>query len=94
MESNKFALLFLAMAALLLAVAAPAVMAARNQVQPLSIIAVANANFKNPLANVFFDDTRNAANICIPNYYPCNADFLCCSGKCTAVIGFAGYCST
>ncbi|KAL4366921.1 hypothetical protein GQ457_05G032890 [Hibiscus cannabinus] len=81
MESNKFALLFLA---LVLAVAAPSVMAARNQVTPFSIIAVADADtdFENPLANVFFDDTRNAANSCYKRGHLCSKDRTCCSGKC------------
>ncbi|KAK8675020.1 hypothetical protein V6N13_033093 [Hibiscus sabdariffa] len=93
MESNKFALLFLA---LVLAVAAPSVMAARNQVTPFSIIAVADAdtNFKNPLANVFFDDTRNAANLCIKTGNACAFQDTCCSGKCTIIpFSFVGFCT-
>ncbi|KAK8675041.1 hypothetical protein V6N13_033114 [Hibiscus sabdariffa] len=78
------------------AVAAPTVTAARNQVQLFSVIAMAdpNANFKNPLANVFFDDTRNAANICLPNYSPCTAGFMCCSNKCLKLGAFStvGFC--
>ncbi|KAK8612243.1 hypothetical protein V6N13_092362 [Hibiscus sabdariffa] len=87
MESNKFALLFLA---LVLAVAAPSVMAVRNQVTPFSIIATADADadFKNPLANVFFDDTQNAVISCIPRGKACDFDASCCSGRCFQLASF------
>ncbi|KAK8675019.1 hypothetical protein V6N13_033092 [Hibiscus sabdariffa] len=85
MEANKFALLFLA---LVLAVAAPSGMAARNQVTPFSIIAVADADFKNPLANVFFD-------YCFPKGQACAYDPTCCSGKCQypTAFSFVGFCA-
>ncbi|KAL4368406.1 hypothetical protein GQ457_05G032880 [Hibiscus cannabinus] len=84
MESNKFALLFLA---LVLAVAAPSVTAARNQVTPFSIIADADADAKNPLANVFFD-------YCYPKGHACGFDNTCCTGKCTKFpFAAAGFCT-
>ncbi|KAL4313509.1 hypothetical protein GQ457_01G044790 [Hibiscus cannabinus] len=71
MECNKFVLLLVAMAVVLLASMPPTVTAARNEVMPFSIIviAIANANIRNTFANIFSIDkpTENcfpAGNLC------------------------------
>ncbi|KAK8654966.1 hypothetical protein V6N13_107561 [Hibiscus sabdariffa] len=54
MECKKFSLLLVATAAVLLVSVAPPATAARNKALPLSIIA--DANIRNPLANIFWVD--------------------------------------
>ncbi|KAK8675040.1 hypothetical protein V6N13_033113 [Hibiscus sabdariffa] len=76
MESNKFALLFVAMAAMILLATAPAVTAARNKINPFAI--VVDANIRNPLANIFF------AKNCIDEGEYCGTNSECCSGRCVA----------
>ncbi|KAK8612221.1 hypothetical protein V6N13_092340 [Hibiscus sabdariffa] len=83
MESDKFALLFVAMVAVLLAATAPTITAARNEVKSFSIIA--NAHIRNPFANIFFIDADNPAENCSPAYTVCFRDGACCSGKCVTV---------
>ncbi|KAK8612276.1 hypothetical protein V6N13_092394 [Hibiscus sabdariffa] len=80
MEPNKFALLLVAMAVLLLAAAAPTVRAARNEIKPSSTSA--NANVRNPLPNSFPVDTTNPAENCKPVLSLCVKHADCCSGRC------------
>ncbi|KAL4369748.1 hypothetical protein GQ457_05G032860 [Hibiscus cannabinus] len=87
MESNKFALLFVAMAAMLLAAAAPTATAARNEVMPFSILT--NANFRNPLANIF--STDNPAQNC-RTFGGCEKNSDCCSGVCVSVLAYSKIC--
>ncbi|KAK8687164.1 hypothetical protein V6N13_085996 [Hibiscus sabdariffa] len=67
MESKKFALLVVAMAAVLLIVGAPTVAAARNRIKPFSIITDA----------VFYAES------CVAEGYPCTGNSQCCQGKCS-----------
>ncbi|KAK8612258.1 hypothetical protein V6N13_092377 [Hibiscus sabdariffa] len=91
MGSNKSALVLVAMAAMLLFASAPTVMAARNEVMPLSIIP--NANIRNPLANIFFVESDNTANDCLPTVAPCFDGPTCCSGTCLHIpFTTAGFC--
>ncbi|KAK8675032.1 hypothetical protein V6N13_033105 [Hibiscus sabdariffa] len=80
MESNKCGLVLVAMAAMLLFATAPTVMAARNKVMAFSI--VPNAKIRNPLANIFFAESDNAANGCLGAGGPCLDGIMCCSGTC------------
>ncbi|KAK8612236.1 hypothetical protein V6N13_092355 [Hibiscus sabdariffa] len=82
MESNKFALLFVAMAVVFLVAAAPTVAAARNKVMAFDFIAT--ANIRNPFANIFAVDTDKPAENCNISGSFCYSVSTCCSGKCTS----------
>ncbi|KAL4308306.1 hypothetical protein GQ457_01G044930 [Hibiscus cannabinus] len=80
MGCNKFALLLVAMAVVLVAALPPTVTAARNEVMlPFSII-----DIRNPFAGMFL--VNKPAENCDPNGDFCGSDSQCCSGNCAETI--------
>ncbi|KAK8592059.1 hypothetical protein V6N13_062647 [Hibiscus sabdariffa] len=84
MDSNKFALILVGMAVVLLTAMAPTATAARNEVTPSAI--TTNTDIRNPFANIFliYKPVEN----CKPVGASCSDPSECCSGICLFPINF------